>query len=342
MTAVEPISTAASSRRNFAVLNVVDLHKEFRVKRGGRARTLTAVDSVSVDIRPGETVALVGESGSGKSTVARCIARLIEPTAGAVAVDGRDMVRLSRNELSRAYEDIQMVFQDPNSSLNPRMSIRQVLTEPLKLHTTMDRNARNARAGELLEMVGLSQEHLERYPAELSGGQRQRVGIARAIAVSPKVLLLDEPTASLDVSVRGQVLKLLRQLQEQLQMAYLFISHDLDVVRRVADRVMVMYLGGIVEIGSTEEIFDNPVHPYTKALLSAAPQIDVADRRERLRLVGEIPSPFDVGSGCRLAGRCPLAQPSCRAERPPLTPMTPTHSVACPVVLNGEPIATAA
>jgi oligopeptide/dipeptide ABC transporter ATP-binding protein len=340
-TAAEPISTAASSRRNFPVLNVVDLHKEFRVKRGGRARILTAVDSVSIDIRPGETVALVGESGSGKSTVARCIARLIEPTAGAVAVDGRDLIRLSRIELSRAYEDIQMVFQDPNSSLNPRMSIRQVLTEPLKLHTTMRRDARDARAGELLEMVGLGREYLDRYPAELSGGQRQRVGIARAIAVSPKVLLLDEPTASLDVSVRGQVLKLLRELQEQLQMAYLFISHDLEVVRRVSDRVMVMYLGGIVEIGSTEEIFGNPTHPYTKALLSAAPQIDVADRRERLRLVGEIPSPFDVGRGCRLAGRCPLSQPSCQAQRPALTPMTATHAVACPVVLNGEPIAMA-
>jgi oligopeptide/dipeptide ABC transporter ATP-binding protein len=317
-------------------LNVVGLRKEFRVKRGGRARTLVAVDSLSVDVHPGETVALVGESGSGKSTVARCIARLIDPTKGWVAVDGRAMGTLTQRELSRAYGDIQMVFQDPNSSLNPRMTIRQILTEPLRLHTEMDRKARDARAAELLTLVGLDPEHLDRYPSELSGGQRQRIGIARAIAVSPKVLLLDEPTASLDVSVRGQVLALLNKLQVQQQMAYLFISHDLDVVRSISDRVIVMYLGGIVEAGSTEEIFENPRHPYTRALLSAAPQIDEKDRRERFRLEGEIPSPFDVGIGCRLAERCPLAQPSCRTERPALAPMSPTHEVACPVVLDGE------
>jgi oligopeptide/dipeptide ABC transporter ATP-binding protein len=322
-------------------LNVVGLRKEFRVKRGGRARTLVAVDSVTIDVHPGETVALVGESGSGKSTVARCIVRLIDPTEGAVAVDGRDMVRMTRRELSRAYGDVQMVFQDPNSSLNPRMTIRQILTEPLRLHTDMDKSTRIARAAGLLSMVGLGEEYLDRYPAELSGGQRQRVGIARAIAVSPKVLLLDEPTASLDVSVRGQVLEILHQLQQQQQLAYLFISHDLDVVRRISDRVMVMYLGAIVESGPTEEIFSHPTHPYTKALLSAAPRIDPEERRERFRLEGEIPSPFDVGAGCRLDNRCPLVQPSCRAERPVLASVSPTHEVACPVVLNSERIAQA-
>lgn len=323
-------------------LNVVGLHKEFRVKSGGRTRTLVAVDSVSVDIHPGETVALVGESGSGKSTVARCIARLIDPTKGAVAVDGRELGGLTPRGLSRAYGDIQMVFQDPNSSLNPRMTARQVLTEPLRLHTKLDRKARDARAAELLTLVGLGPEHLDRYPSELSGGQRQRIGIARAVAVSPKVLLLDEPTSSLDVSVRGQVLDLLHSLQVQLQMAYLFISHDLDVVRKISDRVIVMYLGCIVESGSTEEIFTRPTHPYTRALLSAAPQIDVNARRERTRLEGEIPSPFDAGAGCRLAGRCPLAQPSCRTGRPALAPVSPTHKVACPVVLNDERIVQAA
>ncbi len=323
-------------------LNVVGLHKEFRVKGGGRTRTLVAVDSVSVDIHPGETVALVGESGSGKSTVARCIARLIDPTKGAVVVDGREMGGLTQRELSRAYGDIQMVFQDPNSSLNPRMTVRQVLAEPLRLHTKLDRKARDARAAELLTLVGLGPEHLDRYPSELSGGQRQRIGIARALAVSPKVLLLDEPTSSLDVSVRGQVLDLLHNLQVQLRMAYLFISHDLDVVRKISDRVIVMYLGCIVESGSTEEIFEHPTHPYTRALLSAAPRIDVKERRGRTRLEGEIPSPFDAGAGCRLAGRCPLTRPSCRTERPALAPVSPTHEVACPVVLNGERIVQAA
>ena len=323
-------------------LNVVGLHKEFRVKCGGRTRTLVAVDSVSVDIHPGETVALVGESGSGKSTVARCIARLIDPTKGAVAVDGREMGGLTQRELSRAYGDIQMVFQDPNSSLNPRMTVRQVLAEPLRLHTSLSRQERDARAAELLTLVGLGLEHLDRYPSELSGGQRQRIGIARAVAVSPKVLLLDEPTSSLDVSVRGQVLDLLHNLQVQLRMAYLFISHDLDVVRKISDRVIVMYLGCIVESGSTQEIFTRPVHPYTRALLSAAPQIDAKERRGRTRLEGEIPSPFDAGAGCRLAGRCPLAQPSCRTERPALAPVSATHEVACPVVLGGEQIVQAA
>jgi peptide/nickel transport system ATP-binding protein len=318
------------------VLNVVGLRKEFRVKRGGRARTLIAVDSLSVEVHQGETVALVGESGSGKSTVARCIARLIEPTSGAVAVGGRDLAGMTQRELSRAYADVQMVFQDPHSSLNPRMSIRQVLAEPLRLHTNLNKKARDDRIAELLSLVGLGRQHLDRYPSQLSGGQRQRVGIARAIAVSPKVLLLDEPTASLDASVRGQILELLRDLRIGQHLAYLFISHDLEVVRRISDRVMVMYLGAIVESGLTQEIFARPTHPYTKALLSAAPHIDPSERRERFRLEGEVPSPFDVGAGCRLAGRCPLVQPSCRTQRPTLVALSPTHDVACPVVLNGE------
>lgn len=322
------------------VLNVIDLHKEFRVKRGGRARVLTAVDSVSVDIVAGETVALVGESGSGKSTAARCIARLIEPTSGFIAIDGRDLDGLTHRALSRAYGDIQMVFQDPNSSLNPRMTVRAILHEPLRLHTAMTKEERDARALELLEAVGLGGEHLDRYPYQLSGGQRQRVGIARAIAVNPKVLLLDEPTASLDVSVRGHVLALLKRLQRELDMAYLFISHDLEVVRRIADKVLVMYLGGIVEAGSTEDVFERPRHPYTRALLAAAPSLepprDPGVASDRFRLAGEIPSPFDVGRGCRLAGRCPFVQDGCREQRPELIDVSATHAVACPVVLNEE------
>lgn len=328
------------SQSGSPALSVIGLRKEFRVKRGGRARTLVAVDEVSIDVHPGETVALVGESGSGKSTVARCIARLIEPTGGTVDVNGWDMRRLRGNGLPRAYSDIQMVFQDPNSSLNPRMSIRQIVTEPLRLHTDLDRAGRNARAAELLSLVGLDEQYLDRLPWQLSGGQRQRVGIARAVAVSPKVLLLDEPTASLDVSVRGQILELLHKLQVEQQMAYLFISHDLEVVRRIADRVMVMYLGSIVESGPTEELFTRPTHPYTRALLTAAPRIDPAHRVERFRLQGEIPSPFDVGSGCRLADRCPLVEESCRRERPERIPLSEAHDVACPVVLSVEPSGT--
>ncbi len=316
------------------VLNVVGLHKEFRIRSRGRTRTLTAVDSVTVDIHPGETVALVGESGSGKSTAARCIAHLIEPTSGSVIIDGRDMGSMHRRALARSYRHVQMVFQDPNSSLNPRMTIRATLHEPLRLHTDLNNEQRDARAEELLESVGLTATHLDRYPSQLSGGQRQRVGIARALAVSPKLLLLDEPTASLDVSVRGQILDLLADLQRQHNLAYLFISHDLDVVRRIADRVLVMYLGAIVESGTTEEVFANPTHPYTQALLSAAPVPVPGEGQDRLRLHGEIPSPFDVSGGCRLAGRCPWVVDSCRDEQPPLIPISSTHQAACPVVLS--------
>lgn len=316
------------------VLNVVGLHKEFRVRRRGRVRTLTAVDSVTVDIHPGETVALVGESGSGKSTAARCIARLIEPTSGSVIIDGRDVRALHRRALARSYRDVQMVFQDPNSSLNPRMTIRSVLHEPLRLHTDLDCRARDARAEELLVSVGLTPAHLDRYPSQLSGGQRQRVGIARALAVSPKLLLLDEPTASLDVSVRGQILDLLERLQDERSLAYLFISHDLDVVRRIADRVLVMYLGAIVESGNTEDLFTDPAHPYTRALLSAAPVAVPGRKQDRFRLHGEIPSPFDVGVGCRLSGRCPFVEDSCREQQPALLTISSTHQAACPVVLS--------
>ncbi|MBW9122084.1 ATP-binding cassette domain-containing protein [Microbacterium trichothecenolyticum] len=314
------------------VLRVQNLHKEFRIRRNGQTRVLTAVDDVSLEIRPGETVALVGESGSGKSTAARCIARLVDPTGGTIDVAGASLSDLPHRQLGAAYTDIQMVFQDPNSTLNPRMSIRQILHEPLRLHTRLSRRDRDVRARDLLNSVQLPSEFLDRYSWQLSGGQRQRIGIARALAVDPKVLLLDEPTASLDVSVRGQVLELLDELQREREMAYLFISHDLDVVERIADRVMVMYLGGIVETGPTRDVFHAPAHPYTRALLTAAPRIDPEHRAERFRLTGEIPSPFDTGRGCPLSGRCPLVQDSCRAAKPPLLQIAPARTSACPVV----------
>jgi oligopeptide/dipeptide ABC transporter ATP-binding protein len=318
----------------YVVLRAEGLRKQFRLAGG---RSLVAVDGVDLALAAGETLALVGESGSGKSTIARCVVRLLEPSAGHVQINGRDIGGLSAVGLAGLYREVQMVFQDPNASLNPRMSVRQVLHEPLRLHLAMPRDRREKRARELVEMVGLTPAHLDRYPHELSGGQRQRVGIARAVAAEPNIVILDEPTASLDVSVRGQILALLRRLQQELKLAYLFISHDLQVVRHMADRVAVMYLGTIVETGPTAAVFDRPVHPYTRALLSAAPVAAFGPRRERLRLAGEIGSPIDPPDACRLAGRCPLEQPGCRQARPPLIAVAGGHAAACPVVLSGAP-----
>lgn len=312
-----------------AALQVRGLRKHYRVAGGG---TLVAVDGVDLNLEPGETLALVGESGSGKSTVARCIVRLVEPTAGDIEVDGTSMRPLNPVELARMYRRVQMVFQDPNGSLNPRMTVGQVLEEPLRLHLQLNRTARGMRVRELVGLVGLTDAYLERYPHELSGGQRQRVGIARAIAVQPGLIILDEPTSSLDVSVRGQVIALLRDLQRRLGLSYLFISHDLQVVRHVADRVAVMYLGSIVEIGPTEAVFRDPQHPYTRALLSAAPVAEWGVKRTRLRLAGEITSPIDPPDACRLVGRCPFEQSSCSAGRPLLIGVGGDHAVACPIV----------
>jgi oligopeptide/dipeptide ABC transporter ATP-binding protein len=312
-----------------ALLRVHQLRKVFPVEGG---RRLVAVDGVDLEIKAGETLALVGESGSGKSTVARCIVRLVEPSGGDVVIGGESILGLQPSRLAGVYRRIQMVFQDPSASLNPRLRVRQVLDEPLRLHLYLLRSERAARVRELIEMVGLTEAHLDRYPHELSGGQRQRVGIARAIAVSPDIVILDEPTSSLDVSIRGQILDLLLELQDKHRFAYLFITHDLQVVQRVADRVAVMYLGGIVETGPTAALFADPKHPYTKALLSAAPVARWGVKRTRTRLAGEISSAIDPPDACRLAGRCPLARPSCSEARPPLLPLGGGRAVACPVV----------
>ncbi|MGR3805673.1 ABC transporter ATP-binding protein [Marinibacterium profundimaris] len=312
---------------NYPIVQVRGLKKLFPV---GGGRKLHAIDGVDFDLQPGRTLALVGESGSGKSTVARCIVRLLEPTDGDVVVHGNSVRPLNPVRMATMYRTLQMVFQDPNASLNPRMTVRKVLEEPLKLHLSMTQDERNARLSELVTLVGLGEEHLARYPHELSGGQRQRIGIARAISINPEVVLLDEPTASLDVSVRGQILDLLKRIQRELNLAYLFISHDLQVVRHVADEVAVMYLGQIVERGPTAEIFDNPRHPYTRALMSAAPVARYGVKRERLRLAGEISTPVDPPPACRLSGRCPIEQPVCSQQRMPLEPINETHSVACP------------
>ncbi|MDT7554552.1 MAG: oligopeptide transport system ATP-binding protein [Pseudonocardiales bacterium] len=315
---------------NDPVLRVEGLVKRFTLR--SRGTVLTAVDGIDLQVAAGETVALIGESGSGKSTVARCIARLVEPTAGEVLVAGRDLTAAPKSSVWRFYDDLQMVFQDPSSALNPRMTARQTIEEPLRMHTSSDRMTRAAAVDDLLDQVGLRRDLGERYPRQLSGGECQRVAIARALAVDPKVLLLDEPTASLDVSVRGHVLDLLERLQAERDLAYLFISHDLEVVRHIADRVLVMYLGVIVEEGTAVDVFERPTHPYTRALLSAAPVAEYGPRPPRLRLAGEIPSPTDLPPGCRLATRCPLALSACSNAPPPSIAVSATHFVRCPVV----------
>jgi oligopeptide/dipeptide ABC transporter ATP-binding protein len=316
---------------DYPLLKVEGLRKTFSVRGYGSRKHLVALDSVDLELMPGETLALVGESGSGKSTLARCVVRLVEPSGGTVELGGKDITTINQVELRREYRQVQMVFQDPNGTLNPQMTVGSLIAEPMKLHLGLSAAQRAPRLRELIMSVGLLPEHLDRYPHQLSGGQRQRVGIARAIAVDPKLVILDEPTSSLDVSVRGQILELLARLQAERGLAYLFITHDLQVVEKVAHRVAVMYLGGVVEQGPTAEIFANPRHPYTRALLSAAPIPEWGVRRERQRLKGETPVAIDLGDSCRLVGRCPLEEPSCSTAKPPLLPAGVEHLVACPI-----------
>jgi oligopeptide/dipeptide ABC transporter ATP-binding protein len=294
-------------------------------------RVVRAVDGVSLRVGAGETLGLVGESGCGKSTLARCVLRLIEPTRGRVLLDEEDLTALPEEALRRRRRDIQMVFQDPTASLNPRLSVAATVDEPLALHTPLAGAARRERVDEVLEEVGLGAGLRDRYPHQLSGGQRQRVNIARAIATHPRLVVLDEPTSALDVSLRARVILLLAELKRRMGMTYLFISHDLSTVRYLCDRVAVMYLGVLVEEAPAAELFDHPAHPYTRALLSCIPVPDPDVAPERLRLSGEVPSPIDIPEGCRLRGRCPLAQPVC-AEPVPLREIAPGHTVACHLV----------
>ncbi len=315
-------------------------HLSMQFRLGGRfspggVRTLKAVDDVSLTVRRGETLGLVGESGCGKSTLGRCLLRLYEPTGGEVLFEGRDITGAGVSELRRVRPRMQMVFQDPYASLNPRRRVGELVAEPLKVHKRPDGRARSAREirerlVELMRLVGLSPEHLDRFPHEFSGGQRQRIGIARALALEPSLVVADESVSALDVSVQAQVVNLFMDLQDRLGVTYLFIAHDLSVIRQVSQRTAVMYLGSLVETGPTETVFARPAHPYTGALMAAVPQADVrAPRRDRIILKGDVPSPLDPPSGCRFHTRCPKVQDRCRTEPPALRPMGDGRDAAC-------------
>ncbi|MEZ5857251.1 MAG: dipeptide ABC transporter ATP-binding protein [Hyphomicrobiaceae bacterium] len=306
------------------------LNNDFVSRMAGRTRTLKAVDDVSFEIARGETLGLVGESGCGKSTTGRLITRLIEPTSGAVTLDGEDVLALDRRNMLPARKKLQLVFQDPYSSLNPRKTIMQILERPLIVHKIAPGwGERRTRVLELLNLVGLGREHIDRYPHEFSGGQRQRIAIARALAVEPDLVIGDEPVSALDVSIQAQILNLFRELQEKLGLTYLFIAHDLSVIRHISDRVAVMYVGKIVETGPVEEIFANPRHPYTKALMAAVPVADPKSPPPKLMLSGEVATPIDPPPGCRLCKRCPLATPNCETDPPPMRDFGAGHLVAC-------------
>ncbi|MDQ0300784.1 peptide/nickel transport system ATP-binding protein/oligopeptide transport system ATP-binding protein [Salibacterium salarium] len=317
------------------LLEINNLKQYFPIKGGIFGRTVNhvkAVDDVSFYVNEGETLSIVGESGCGKSTTGRAVLRLDDPTSGEITFQGDDLLALNKQQMRRKRKDLQIIFQDPYASINPRQTVRQILEEAMSIQKVLPKAERMDKIMELLDTVGLGSHQLDRFPHEFSGGQRQRIGIARALAVDPKFIVCDESVSALDVSIQAQVLNLLKQLQRDLNLTYLFIAHDLGVVRHISDRVAVMYLGKIVEIGEKKEIFDNPKHPYTKSLLSAIPVPDPSNQQERIHLKGDVPSPIDPPTGCRFHTRCPFATEKCKNEVPELRvtkDMTGTHQAAC-------------
>lgn len=317
------------------MLEVEKLRREFHLRQGWRRHTLVAVNDVSLRLNRGRTVAVVGESGSGKSTLGRCIVRLLAPTRGQVRLDGVDLTGLSAGAFRPYQRQLQMVFQDPGEALNPRLTVAAAIDEPLRFWQGLPRAVRREKLAALLAQVQLDPSHADRYPHQLSGGQQQRVGIARALAADPQLIVLDEPTSALDVSVQAQILNLLVDLQTSTNLAYLLISHDLWTVRYLAQEVIVLYLGQVMERGPVAEVFTRPQHPYTRALLSMAPQLHTPPTAAALTLSGEVGNPLTVGAGCPLAPRCPLAQQSCFTTPQRLVEIAASHAVACQVVAGG-------
>ena len=321
------------------LLQVRHVKKYFPIRKGLLQREVAhvhAVDDVSFEVRAGETLGLVGESGCGKSTLGRTLIRLLEPTAGEIIFQGAHIEKLGRRRLRPLRSEMQMVFQDPYASLNPRKRVGTIVSDPMRIHNLGNRAEQKRRVGEILETVGLSPEHYNRFPHEFSGGQRQRIGIARALALRPKLIIADEPVSALDVSIQSQMLNLLDELQNELQLTYIFIAHDLGVVRHVSDRIAVMYLGKIVELSPAEELYTRPIMPYTEALLSAVPipDPDLAEKRQRIVLEGDVPSPINPPSGCRFHPRCRYATDICKQVEPPLVDYGNTHLAACHHPLN--------
>ena len=332
----EPERSGGADKRSVTqgeyLLEIRNLKKYFPIKGGVFSRTVAnvkAVEDVSLNIKPGEVVGLVGESGSGKTTAGRTILRLIEPTEGEIIFNGTDITKVSRSQMREYRKEMQIIFQDPFASLNPRMTVGDIIGEALDIHKLARGKAREERIVQLLERTGLSAQHMRRYPHEFSGGQRQRIGIARALAVDPQFIVADEPVSALDVSIQAQVVNLLQDLKEELGLTLLFIAHDLGVVEYISDRVVVMYLGRIMEIAPAKELYRNPVHPYTEALLSAVPIPDPTVKRERVLLQGDIPSPINPPSGCVFRTRCPIAIKECAEVVPPLEEVSPGHFKAC-------------